>query len=708
MLDPASPQIVCYLLNKEEIRVNDKALPPIRIFKAKALLFFLLAEHFYYQRSNHRREYLASLLWPDHRREAGLENLRQVFYQLRKQLKAAGIPSLFHSDRRQIAINPELEITTDLSAFQSGLADQLIALPAGRIEALPGLSFYEEEFLADWLEQFRASLHYDAVRAFSQALDREREKKNWSQVEQLAIRYLAQWDEPDNWGYESLAEACFFLRKPREAENWLGKAGWNADQIRQWRQEQQRWLESTAKGPGTIRLAALPLRNLGQLSNPYLSQGLLEDLIAELSVFEKLEVTPSLSVLSYAAWDLKIPQIAEQLAVEYLLYGTIQQFADRLSISMQLVQVKAERVVWSKTFDGNLNDLYSIQQKTVRSTLEGLKQKLALIPPSRAADIPSPEAYQLYLQGWSIYLRGNPEATWEAQKCFQQAVRITPHFHRAYLGLAAMYGSFASWWGHLRVRDVEEDFYRAIQKASEDSQLRFDVSGISAWFHMWQWNLSAAERDFQHAILQPTDTSFCFSGYTHLLMMQERFKEAYAIAQEGMIKNPNHVLHRSMLSEIFLLTGRYEECERICRTILLQMPEKHSSMTDLIWVLIRDGRPEEAIELGEAFLKETGQRLYFVVGRLALAYLAAGDIANAERLYREMEEQNEKGKKGYPYFMALYQQVAGRTDRALDLLEKYLPDQLSDYLWLKVQPEFKSLHGHPRFDSLLQAVFGPD
>jgi len=706
VLNPDAPQIDCYLLNREEIRANGKVLPPIRILKAKALLFFLLAEHLYYRRSNHRREYLASLLWPDHNREAGLENLRQIFYQLRKQLKTAGLQTLFHSDRRQIGVNTDQPIRADLSALQSVRFSELIDLPAERIEPLPGLVFYEEEALNDWLERFRANVQRDAVRALSLAMDQQRSAGNWKWVEQLATRYLAQWEDPDWRIYETVAEACFFQEKKQEARNWLTKANWNRNQVEAWVQEKGRFIEDSARGSKTVRLAVLPLRTLGPPSDPYLPQGLLEDLIAELSVFEKLEVCPSLSVNSLAGADLKTEEIADRLGVEYLLHGTIRQRSRRLAISMQLVQAKAERVIWSKTFEGDLTDLYFIQQKVVRRTLEGLQQKLALIPPPKTFGIPDPEAYQLYLQGWSIYFRGNPKATREAKDCFERAVQIAPKFHRAYLALATMHSSMASWWGHLRVGDVREDYYRAIQKASEDSQLRFEVSGISAWFHMWQWNLSAAERDFQHAVLQPSDTSFCFSGYTHLLMIQERWEEALDMANQGMSKNPNHVLHRSMLSEIFLLTGRCEECERICKTILLQMPGKHSTMTDLIWVLIRDGRPEEAIAVGEEFLERTGQRLYFVVGRLALAYLAAGDASGAGRLYQEMKEQNEKGEKGYPYFMALYQQVAGQSDRALDLLEKHLPDQLSDYLWLKVQPEFKSLHENPRFETLLKAVFG--
>jgi TolB-like protein/DNA-binding SARP family transcriptional activator/Tfp pilus assembly protein PilF len=676
--------------------------------KAKALLFFLIAEWSYYERLNHRREYLASLFWPDHSREAGLEIVRQVLYQLRKRLRGEGIEDLLQGDRRQIGINPEQVLFSDLKAVRQGLSDPLMSLPIERIEALPGLVFYEEEGLAEWVEKIRATIQYDVLRVLSQDIDREKERQNWELVEQLGVRYLAQFEEPERIACETMAQASFYQGKSNEAREWLQRADLTSMQIEQWLTEQGRVGQSRDKYASAIRLAVLPLRNLGPESEQDVSYGLLEDLISGLSVFEKLEIAPSLSVLPYTEAKWSAREIASRLEVDYLLYGTIryQKHFNELSISMQLVEAAAERIVWSQTFKGAQKDLYAIQQQVIRKTLEGLQQKLTLAFQPKPSAIPSPEAYQLYLEGWSIYFRGNPEATREANQCFQKAVQLAPDFHRAHLGLGATYSSMASWWGDLRVRDVEDNFYRAMEKASEDNQLRFEISGLMGWFNMWQWNLSAAERNFQHAILQPSDTSFCYSGYTHCLMMQGRFEEAFEVAGEGMRKNPNHVLHRSMLSEIYLLTGRYEESERICKAVLLQMPEKHSSMTDLIWVLILAGRPEEAISLGEVFLERTGRRLYFVVGRLALAYLAAGDMPNAQRLYREMEQENEKGRKGYPYFMALYQQAAGQTEQALDILEKYLPDQLTDYLWLKVQPEFMPLRGHPRFERLLDRIFG--
>ncbi|NJK84385.1 MAG: hypothetical protein HC912_11970 [Saprospiraceae bacterium] len=101
---------------------------------------------------------------------------------------------------------------------------------------------------------------------------------------------------------------------------------------------------------------------------------------------------------------------------------------------------------------------------------------------------------------------------------------------------------------------------------------------------------------------------------------------------------------------------------------------------------------EEAIELGESNLQKTRDRPYFVVGRLALAYIKNKQYSKANELLAEMQNRSAKGEKGFPYFISLYHQTMGDTAQALAVLEKHISDFSTDYLWLRVQPEFKSLH----------------
>ncbi len=694
-------------LNTENVRWSEKAVLPLRTIKASALLFFLVIEQVYFGRRQQRREYLADFFWPEHDRKAGLENLRQTIYQLRKKLQKIASDALLEGDRRTVELIPQVSIWCDLGLIKRAETFDLLQLPEERFEVLPNLVLYDCEPFEEWLTALRGAVQRDSLQALSKAIDLEQVQGNWDLVEKLALRYLAQRESPEARDYLILAKACLQQRKNIQAREWLQKTELTPSQIDQW---------LTEKGQGTaigtadirpIRLAVLPLREIGAVSEKSFALGLLEDLIAQLSVFDRLEVTPSLSVLPFAEHQLAPRTIAKRLAVGRLLYGTLRVQGDQVKIALQLLQPEPDRVLWAETFEGHIYELFNIQRKVVQKTMEGLKEKLALLLQPTPVFIPAPKAYQLYLQGWSIFFRGNPEGTWAARHCFEQAIAIAPNYHRAYYALASTIASLASWWGDQKIKDVADEYYAAIEKASEDISLRFDVSASMAWVKMWEWNLPVAERYFRHAIIQPTETSFCHSGFVHCLFTQGKLAEAYEAAQMGMEKNPHHVLNRSMLSDVSLLLGKYEDCERICRSILLQMPEKHSTATMLIWVLILQGRPQEAVQAGEEHLQRTGQRLYFVVGRLAQAYLAAGDQENANRLYLEMEERSAGGEKGFPYFMAIYQQVAGHTERALELLEKHLPDRMTDYLWLKVQPEFKPLHGHPRFETILGAVFGP-
>jgi len=696
------------VLNRESVRWAGREVQPLRTRKAWALLLFLVTEQVYDGRRVHRREFLADLLWPGHDRKSGLENLRQTLYQLRRRLsQLQPEPALLEADRNRIALAPHLPLSCDLSLIRRGDTADLLRLPETRITLLPDLVLYDSEPFEEWLTGLRARIEGDLLQALRRAIDREAAAGSWASVEQLALRMLAQEDFPDPDVYVTLAKACLQSRKRVQARKWLQKTDLPPRQIEQWLVENDYRRPEGGAAQNPIRLAVLPLRDLGPAPGPPFTHGLLEDLIAQLSAFDRLEVAPSLSVLQFAGQPLAPAEIARRLSVDHLLYGTLQLQGEQVKIGMQLVQLEPDRVLWSEVYVGPIDELFNIQRKVVQKTMEGLQEKLALLLQPDPEHIPHPEAYQWYLEGWSTYFGGNPQATWEARRCFERAIALAPGFHRAHFALANMLASLASWWGDLRIDDIAAGYYAAIEKAAEDRSLRFDISASLAWMKMWEWNLPEAERLFRHAMIQPTETSFCHSGFVHCLFTQGKLAEAYEAAQLGMKKNPNHVLNRSMLSDVSLLLGKYEDCERICRSILHQMPAKHSTMTMLIWALVLQERPDEAIQAGEEHLGRTGQRLYFVVGRLAQAYLAAGDRGNAERLYAEMEQRSATGEKGFPYFMALYQQVAGHTERALDLLEQHLPDRLTDYLWLKVQSEFKPLRGHPRFEAILVEVFGP-
>lgn len=117
------------LLGDPSLQYNGQDVLPLRTQKAKLLLFFFLAEWVYFGRTEHRREFLADLLWPEFSRKAGLENLRQTLYILCQKLQQVAAQPLFTTNRLVIAKASQAQVHTDLQMLKRGHSFDLLQLP---------------------------------------------------------------------------------------------------------------------------------------------------------------------------------------------------------------------------------------------------------------------------------------------------------------------------------------------------------------------------------------------------------------------------------------------------------------------------------------------------------------------------------------------------------------------------------------------------
>ncbi|NJO01180.1 MAG: hypothetical protein HC880_05290 [Bacteroidia bacterium] len=467
-------------------------------------------------------------------------------------------------------------------------------------------------------------------------------------------------------------------------------AGLDQMDIKNWIDREQETIYQLTREYKAVRLAVLPFKEL-QKNESGIALGLVEDMVGYLSKYQALEVVPTFSVLQFQDTDKATQKIAYELRADYLISGTIRYMNASYKINFHLIDCRKDRVVWSAGLvDSDINS-YSMQQEITKQLDRALKER-AIIPEDSIQEsyVPIPEAYDWYLQAWTIYFKGTPTTTQQSIEYFKKAIRIDPEYRRAYLGMVISISSSASWWGDEKMKDVLEEYKWAQREAAKDQSLHGDLMAINGWARMWLWDLYGAEQDFKEALARKSNIVFSWGGYAHALNMLGKHQEALQIAQQGLYNDPAYIQGCFIFAECNLLLNKLDAAEKICKAALRQQPDLDSGITVLIWVLILRGKFREAIELGEESLNQTQRRTYFVVGRLALAFLANKQFDKANDLLAEMEKRNAKGEKGFPYFIALFHQVRGNSEKALQVLEKHLDDHSTDYLWLKVQPEFKS------------------
>ena len=213
-------------------------------------------------------------------------------------------------------------------------------------------------------------------------------------------------------------------------------------------------LPSGPVGPAErARLAVLPLVNISPDPNDeFFADGLTEELIANLALVPGLRVIARTSVMGYKHQPKKVSEIGRELGVGTVVEGSVRRAANRIRVTIQVIDVATEEHVWASNYDDNLDDVFAVQRDIAARVVASIPGNL------RPATAPLPEldktretgSYLAYLQGQALMWRREEPPLRQAIRFFEQAIARDPTFARAYAGIARSYvglgiEGFTSW-----------------------------------------------------------------------------------------------------------------------------------------------------------------------------------------------------------------------------------------------------------------------
>jgi TolB-like protein/Tfp pilus assembly protein PilF len=237
---------------------------------------------------------------------------------------------------------------------------------------------------------------------------------------------------------------------------------------------------TTPPAPAAPRLsiAVLPFVNMSaDKDNEYFSDGISEEILNALAKVDGLKVAGRTSSFHFKGKDASVPEIGMALGVANVLEGSVRKQGDKVRITAQLIQVSNGYHRWSQTYDGDLADVFELQEHIARAITDELKVVLQGEQAERLvnAGTTNPEAYQLYLQASSIFNRRDRTRFLDAIAALQRAVELDPKYARAYARLASMYVVLASYTN----ADPKQTHEHAMRHAAEALALDADVA--EAW-----------------------------------------------------------------------------------------------------------------------------------------------------------------------------------------------------------------------------------
>src|SRR5688572_16215205 len=132
-------------------------------------------------------------------------------------------------------------------------------------------------------------------------------------------------------------------------------------------------------GAATVHsIVVLPFLDMSaEKDQGYFADGVAEEILNRLAQSSNLRVTARTSAFALRDQALDVPQIAERLDVDYILEGSVRKSGPRVRITAQLIDARKDVHVWSRSYDGSLDDLFSFQDEIATAVADALQATLA-------------------------------------------------------------------------------------------------------------------------------------------------------------------------------------------------------------------------------------------------------------------------------------------------------------------------------------------
>ena len=452
-------------------------------------------------------------------------------------------------------------------------------------------------------------------------------------------------------------------------------------------------------------VAVLPFVNTGQDPNAeYLSDGITESVINNLSQISSLKVMSRNSAFRFKNNQTDTKNIAAQLGVETLVTGDIKQLGDKLVINVRLINAADDSQIWGNQYVKNSADLIAAQNEIAQAVAGNLRVKLTESEQQQLAKRPTEnvEALQLYQRGRFHVFKLTPPEIQAGIGYFQQAIDLDPNYALAYAGLSDAYRSLAV-GSEMPPQEFMPKSIAAARRAIEiDDSLSegHTALGMSLFWSEWNWN--EAEAQYKRALeLNPNEVN-AHLFYAHFLSNLGRHDEALAEIKRARELDPLFPFAGALEGQFLNHAGRTDEAlERLKKTFELApnfwMPHLIASS-----VYTEKGMYAEAVaEAQKAKELSPVQTVSDAFGGYALA--KSGKRDEAQVLLDGLLKLSMTRFVPADHIALIYNGL-GDTEKSLDWLEKGYEQRDPKMAFLKVEPKWNNLRNEPRFIKLMKRM----
>ena len=493
-------------------------------------------------------------------------------------------------------------------------------------------------------------------------------------------------------------------------------------------------------------IAVLPFKVIGSdEEGKYFAEGVADVLINHLHGIENLNVRSRTSMEKYDGSSKTIPEIAQELDVQYVLEGSVQKYKDDVRIIVQLINPRSDDHLWSKEYNEKYEDIFRIQSEIALNIASELNIKLAGAQKRRIERIPTTST-----EAWDLYLRGKEHhrAWWKFRELtdinfaigfYKQAIQKDASFALAYTWLANAIWDKRDTDAEGRTMSADSLLY-FIQKSIQINPVLPDNFAALAKYHAYELqDYSVALEYIDKAIrLDSANQTFLtirgriytvqgkhpdgLSVYMHALQKEPsesypvllisiaqsyicvgEFDLAMSFIQKALELSPDDLRFLHLLAHLQLITGQYEEFMNTTNKSL-SIRKDNIGLIDRGRAYLLLGNYHNAeISYADfyALPKEKTTQYGYEKSTYAFVLRKLGKQQEAMQMINETKQWIEENNFNSAYELAKVYTFLGQPDAALRHLHAWKPD-MGIHAWIDKDPLFESLRDLPEFKTLVR------